>query len=155
MYFEEILGDKVYTPMIDVYLQKLHSATTAQQKPSLPECKTPSFLRIVASPDDDQAKCLVLEMGRQPTPSPRARAPCASFICFAFISYSTTFLPILFIFYPLGICASDTPIPYLFYIYIYVLAETPLSRLSTERWGELTIRYLYFTFYLLYLAIVT
>lgn len=62
MYFEEILGDKVYTPVIDVYRQKLRGATTAQQEPSLPERKTPSFLRIVSSPDDDQAKLLVAEL---------------------------------------------------------------------------------------------
>ena len=62
MYFEEILGDKVYTPVIDGYRQKLRSATTAQQGPPLPKRKTPSFLRIVASPDDDSDRRLAAEL---------------------------------------------------------------------------------------------
>jgi len=48
--------------MVDVYRQKLRSVTTAQRKPSLPERKTPSFLRIVASPDDDEAEHLAAEL---------------------------------------------------------------------------------------------
>jgi len=52
--FEEILGDKVYySPVIDVYRQKLRNPTPTPPKASLPESerKTPSFLRIVASSD--------------------------------------------------------------------------------------------------------
>jgi len=62
MHFEEILGHKVYKPVAGVYRQKLRSAITAQQEPPRPERKTPPFLRIVASPDDDQAKHLAAEL---------------------------------------------------------------------------------------------
>ena len=62
MYFDEILGDKVYPPTINERRRKLRIATTAQQELSLPERKTPSFLRIVASPDDDQAEHLAAEL---------------------------------------------------------------------------------------------
>jgi len=46
-YFEKILGDKVYTPVIDAYLQKLRSAP--KPPPIESQRETPSFLRIVAS----------------------------------------------------------------------------------------------------------
>jgi len=62
MYFEEVLGDRVYTPTIDEHRRKLRIATTAQQELSVSERKTPSFLRIVASPDDDQAERLAAEL---------------------------------------------------------------------------------------------
>jgi len=62
MYFDEILADGVYTLTIVERRRKLRSATTAQQGPSLPERKTPSFLLIVASPDDDQAERLAAEL---------------------------------------------------------------------------------------------
>ena len=58
MYFDEILGDKVYTPTINECRRRLRIATTAQQELFLPERQTPSFLRIAASPDDDQAERL-------------------------------------------------------------------------------------------------
>ena len=49
-YFEKILGDKVYTPVIDAYLQRLRSAPKPPS-PDLRRRETPSFLRIVASSD--------------------------------------------------------------------------------------------------------
>ena len=58
MCFKQILGDEVYKPVVDPYHQKLSSSTTA---PPLPERQTPPHLRIVVSPDDDQAERLAAE----------------------------------------------------------------------------------------------
>jgi hypothetical protein len=63
--------------------------------------------------------------------------------------------PIIYIYIVLVLSAYRKPLYLTFYIYIYVLAETPLSRLSTKHWGELAIWYLCLIFYSLYLAVVT
>ena len=74
----------------------------------------------------------VLDLGRQATPSPRALVPVTSLERFLSISYSVSLAYFILYYCSHGIRTSDTPIPYLFILIFYVLAETPLSRLSTK-----------------------
>ena len=62
MFFQQLLGPKVYKPVVDGYRKKLRSSAAPQQASSVPERETPRFLRIVASPDDDQANRLEAEL---------------------------------------------------------------------------------------------
>ncbi|KAF8518557.1 hypothetical protein BU17DRAFT_90907 [Hysterangium stoloniferum] len=54
-----IFGPAVYTPIADIYRTKLCSSIRAQQQsPSQSTRQTPRFLRIIATPDDEQQKRL-------------------------------------------------------------------------------------------------
>ena len=62
VFFEQMLGPKDYKPVIDAYRKKLRSSTAAQRGLPLPKRETPTFLRIVASPDDDRVNRLAAEL---------------------------------------------------------------------------------------------
>ena len=62
MFFEQMLGPKGYKPVIDAYRKKLRCSTAAQRGLPLPKRETPTFLRIVASPDDDRVNRLAAEL---------------------------------------------------------------------------------------------
>ncbi|KAF8512020.1 hypothetical protein BU17DRAFT_96669 [Hysterangium stoloniferum] len=56
---EMVLGPAVYTPIADIYRSKLHSSIQAQQQSvSHSTRQTPRFLRIIATPDNEQQKNL-------------------------------------------------------------------------------------------------
>ena len=58
---EMLLGPEVFTPILaDTYFSKLHSSTRHQQSASALHTtrQTPRFLRIIATPDDEQQKRL-------------------------------------------------------------------------------------------------
>ncbi|KAF8521957.1 hypothetical protein BU17DRAFT_64682 [Hysterangium stoloniferum] len=56
---EMVLGPAVYTPIADIYRSKLHSSIQAQQQSvSHSMRQTPRFLRIIATPDNEQQKNL-------------------------------------------------------------------------------------------------
>jgi hypothetical protein len=56
---EMVLGPEVYVPIADAYCSKLRSRTTAQQQSaSYSTRQTPRFLRIIATPNDNQRKRL-------------------------------------------------------------------------------------------------
>ena len=61
-HFEEIVGDEVYTPVIDHYRRKLRSANPAPSLPDSKRRKTPPFLRVVASSDVTVDKRLAKEL---------------------------------------------------------------------------------------------
>ena len=50
-----MLGDKVYMPVANVFHERLRSATRAKAEAKSHEKRhTPKYLRIIASPDDQQ-----------------------------------------------------------------------------------------------------
>ncbi|KAF8512673.1 hypothetical protein BU17DRAFT_96067 [Hysterangium stoloniferum] len=56
---EMVLGSAVYTPIAQSYRKKLRSSIRAQQKSASHSTRqTPRFLRIIATPDDEQQKRL-------------------------------------------------------------------------------------------------
>ncbi|KAF8512021.1 hypothetical protein BU17DRAFT_96670 [Hysterangium stoloniferum] len=56
---EMVLGPAVYTPIADIYRSKLHSSIQAQQQSASHSMRqTPRFLRIIATPDNEQQKFL-------------------------------------------------------------------------------------------------
>ncbi|KAF8510678.1 hypothetical protein BU17DRAFT_97886 [Hysterangium stoloniferum] len=59
---EMVLGPAVYTPIADIYRSKLRSSIRAQQQSASHSTRqTPRFLRIIATPDDQQQKRLKRE----------------------------------------------------------------------------------------------
>jgi hypothetical protein len=56
-----ILGPEVFVPIADTYCSELRSRTAQQQSASHSTRQTPRFLRIIATPDDEQRKRLAGE----------------------------------------------------------------------------------------------
>jgi hypothetical protein len=57
-----VLGEGVFEPVIDVYLKKLRSTTRAKMESSSEQKRhTPRYLRIIATPDDQQQPNLEAE----------------------------------------------------------------------------------------------
>lgn len=60
--FEEILGDKIYAPVLNAYHEKLRGHQKASQQSNPPSRrKTPRFLRVIATPDTELAGRLEAE----------------------------------------------------------------------------------------------
>jgi hypothetical protein len=59
---QHILGSTVFKPVVEAYRSKLRSSAAAQHTLPSPERETPPFLRIVATPDTNQANRLEAEL---------------------------------------------------------------------------------------------
>jgi len=57
-FFEVTLGQDVYKPVVNAYCSKLCSSTCTLQEHALPVCKTPRFLSVIVTPDDQMDSCL-------------------------------------------------------------------------------------------------
>jgi len=51
-FFEVTLGHDVYKPVVNAYRSRLRSFTRTLQEHALPERKTPRFLSVIVTPDD-------------------------------------------------------------------------------------------------------
>jgi len=51
-FFEVTLGRNVYEPVVNAYRRKLHGSTRTPRELALPERKTPRFLSVIVTPDD-------------------------------------------------------------------------------------------------------
>jgi hypothetical protein len=51
-FFEVMLGQNVYKPVVNAYHSKLHSSTCTLQELALLEHKTPRFLSVIVTPDN-------------------------------------------------------------------------------------------------------
>ena len=51
-FFEVTLGQNVYKLVVNAYHSKLHSSTCTPQELALPERKTPRFLSVIVTPND-------------------------------------------------------------------------------------------------------
>ncbi|KAF8510406.1 hypothetical protein BU17DRAFT_98110 [Hysterangium stoloniferum] len=60
---EIILGPEIYMPIVETYCKKLHNSIQAQQQSASDSSRrqTPRFLRIIATPDDEQRERLKAE----------------------------------------------------------------------------------------------
>lgn len=59
--FEKILGPEVHAPIAENYRSKLRSTAKIASQAPTPNRKTPRFLRVIATPDDDQGSRLKAE----------------------------------------------------------------------------------------------